>query len=85
MLDKLVRLCIYSQRRVFQLPWWYFPVWMERFIDAWIVLQVEVLISGWCSRGLSLHRKKLEEVDFVDKEFLHKKINKKGVSICGLW
>ena len=25
------------------------------------------------------HRKKLEEVDFVDKEFLHKKVNKNGV------
>ena len=25
------------------------------------------------------HRKKLEEVDFVDEEFLHKKINKKDV------
>ena len=23
------------------------------------------------------HRKKLEEVDFVDEEFLHKKVNKK--------
>ena len=26
-----------------------------------------------------IHRKKLEEVDFVDEEFLHKKINKNGV------
>ena len=25
------------------------------------------------------HTKKLEEVDFVDKEFLHKKVNKNGV------
>ena len=30
-LDKLVRLCIWSQHRVFPLPWWYFPVWMEGF------------------------------------------------------
>ena len=26
-----------------------------------------------------IHRKKLEEVDFVDEEFLHKKVNKNGV------
>ena len=26
-----------------------------------------------------IHRKKLEEVDFVDQEFLHKKVNKNGV------
>ena len=26
-----------------------------------------------------IHRKKLEEVDFVDEAFLHKKVNKNGV------
>ena len=26
-----------------------------------------------------IHRKKLEEVDFVDEEFLHKTVNKNGV------
>ena len=25
------------------------------------------------------HRKKLEEVDFVDEEFLHKNVNKNGI------
>ena len=33
-LDKLVRLCIYSQNRVFPLPWWYFPIRMKTFSQS---------------------------------------------------
>ena len=65
-----MRLCISFQHRVFPLPWWYFQVQMERF------KQPEK------SRSMSwfvTHRKKLEEVDFVNEEFLHKKINKNGI------
>ena len=47
--------------------------------EACTVLQVEVIIFSCCIRGLLLIEKKLEEVDFVDEEFLHTKINKNGV------
>ena len=30
-LDKLMRLCICSQHRVFALPWWYVPIQTEKF------------------------------------------------------
>ena len=48
------------------------------------VLRVELIFS-LCSGGFPSY-KKLEEVDFVDKRFLHKKINKNSVymwiSVC---
>ena len=48
--------------------------------ESCTVLREEVIILSWCSCGLTdTHRKKLEEGDFVDKEFLHKKVNKNGV------
>ena len=46
--------------------------------EAYTVLREEVINFSWCSRGLTL-RKKLDEGDFVDKEFLRKKVNKNGV------
>ena len=47
---------------------------MERFKEACATTaRVAVKIFSWS------HRKKLEEVDFVVGEFLHKKINNKGI------
>ena len=44
--------------------------------EAWtVLLRKEVIIFSRSSRGFT-HRKKLEEVEFVDKEFLHKLVNK---------
>ena len=61
-LDKLVRLCISSQHPVFPLPWWYFPVRMERFkVAACTVLRVEVIIFSCYSRGLSLIERNLKK------------------------
>ena len=48
---------------------------MERFREA-------CTIFSW-SRWFVTHRKKFEEVDFVDKEFQHKKIN--NTFKCVLW
>ena len=39
-----------------------------------VLLQEEVIIFRWFSRGLSL-----EETELVEEEFLHKKVNKNGV------
>ena len=39
--------------------------------------QVAVITFGWSSHLV----KKLEEVDFVNEEFLYKKINNKGIYI----
>ena len=38
------------------------------------LLRVEVIIFSWCS-WVCHSQKELEEVDFVDDEFLHRKIN----------
>ena len=56
-LDKLVRLCICSQHRVFPLSCWYFPVVRE----AYTVLRVEVKIFSWCSHGLPLIERNLKK------------------------
>ena len=80
MLDKLVRFCICSQHRVFPLPSPHTDKNMQAVREACtILLREEVIIFSCCSRGLSLIEKKLEEVDFVDEEFLHKKVNKNGI------
>ena len=44
--------------------------------EACTLLRVEVTIFSWCSGGLELG-----EVDFVDEEFLHKKVNKNGIYV----
>ena len=52
--------------------------------EACIVLGEEVIIFSWCNRGLSFIEKKLEEVDFVDEEFLHKKVVNKNDVYMGI-
>ena len=76
-----MRFCICFQHRVFPFPWWYFPARMITFRQSqsaklelyyyekkWLFLAGPVVVVT--------HRKKLEEVEFVDKEFLHKMVNK---------
>ena len=81
-IDKLVRYCICFQHRVFFLPWWYFPIQLERFTQPeklCTVQRVEGIIFSWYSRGLSVIEKNPNKVDFANEEFLHREINKNGV------
>ena len=42
-----------------------------------LILPAAVIIFSYPSLGLLLMERNLEELDFVDEEFLHKKINSK--------
>ena len=53
---------------------------MERFREACTTnIRVVVIIFSWSSCGFVSYRKKFEEVDIVDEEFLYKKIKNKDV------
>ena len=84
-----MRLGIYFQHRVFLLPSWQW-VQTERFSEACATstshyFQLVQLITGPVKSCLVTYRKKLEEMDFVDEEFLHKKINNKEVYMWIMW
>ena len=74
-LDKLVRLCICYQHRVFPLPWWYFPIRTERFrqsenFELYVLrLWVEGIIFSWWSRGFSLTERNLKKWILLTKNF----------------
>ena len=81
LLDKLVRFCICSQHRVFPLPWWYFPIQVEIFRQSgkFVLYYYEKKWKYLAGAVMVCLTKKLEEVHFVDEEFLHKKVNRNGV------
>ena len=71
---KLVSICTRSQHRVFSLPCW--PrVWMEWFREACTTSRSDNFQPFRLC--FVTYRMKLDEVDFVDEEFLPKKINKR--------
>ena len=53
-LEKLVRLPIYSYRRVFSLPGWYFSLLVGWKDSEKLVLRVAVIIFSWFGLSLSL-------------------------------
>ena len=80
-LNKLARLHIFPQYKVFSLSFWYFSflVRMGGFREAWTTSDsndFQLVQSQFVT-----YRKKHEKKDFVNEEFLHKKINNKDVYI----
>ena len=69
---KLVSICTRSQHRVFSLPCWPW-VWMEWFREACTTSRSDNFQP--VRLCFVTYRMKLDEVDFVDEEFLPKKIN----------
>ena len=83
-----MRLCICSQHRVFPLPWWCFPLRMERFREACAALagavmvchsQKEIWRSWFCRRRVPAKEDKQKRRLYVDYGVLQKIFQKMHV------